>query len=83
MERVYHPPVPVRAFTSKRFTYPEWDMSGCHAVDRRFPLVDHPVAGLGLHAELDSTLFMETTPRTWGASWLYREAPPAAPPARR
>jgi hypothetical protein len=64
-------------------TYPEWDMYFCHEVDYRFPLVEHLIGGLGLHAELDSTLFMEKTPQTWGASWLYREAPPAAPPARR
>jgi hypothetical protein len=54
--------------------YPEWDISFCHAIEYRFPLVDALVKEFDLHLEYDSTVYMHDTPQVWCATRLYDEA---------
>jgi hypothetical protein len=64
--------------------YPEWDISFCHEIDFRFPLIDALAERFDLHLETDSTVYMHDTPQVWCATRLYDEArsdlwrPPAA-----
>ncbi len=57
----------------QKIDYPEWDMYFCHSATYDFPLLNHLIHTFELDAELDCILFMQNTPQTWGASWLYTE----------
>ncbi|MEM7539921.1 MAG: hypothetical protein AAF639_47645 [Chloroflexota bacterium] len=66
-------------FNSQRLSfqhidYPKWDMYFCHEMDYDFPLMRHLDTQYGLQMEYDSVLFMQNTPQTWGASWLYHQS---------
>lgn len=52
--------------------YPAWDTRFCHDYDFSFNLLEYLFAEFALDAELDHVLYMEKTPQTWGASFLYR-----------
>lgn len=54
--------------------YPEWDISFCHKIDYRFPLIDELSERFDLHLEYDSTVYMHDTPQVWCATRLYDEA---------
>lgn len=51
--------------------YPEWDISFCHDIEFRFPLIDALAERFDLHLELDSTVYMHDTPQVWCATRLY------------
>ena len=51
--------------------YPPWNTQFCHGYEFNFNLLDFLFAEFSLDAELDHVLFMENTPQTWGASFLY------------
>jgi hypothetical protein len=56
----------------QKIDYPEWDMYFCHEYEYKFPLMNYLREAFGLDMKIDCVLFMQNTPQTWGASWLYR-----------
>jgi hypothetical protein len=56
----------------QKIDYPPWDMYFCHEYAYEFPLIDYLSRTFDLALEEDCVLFMQKTPQTWRASWLYR-----------
>jgi hypothetical protein len=54
--------------------YPDWDISFCHRIEYRFPLIEALVERFRLHLTYDSTVYMHDTPQVWCATRLYDEA---------
>jgi len=56
----------------QKIDYPAWDMYFCHDCEYKFSLVEYLCETFALDLEFDCVLFMQNTPQTWGASWMYR-----------